>query len=82
MKTVGGREGRIFFIPSSHEYKVPFSCSPFNTLFILDKTRKTFQKILNTLRCDMVASFLNYSDVMDQRTASMRLLVYYLSRGL
>ena len=30
----------------------------------------------------MEASFLHYSDVMDQRTASMRLLVYYLSLWL
>ena len=82
VKTVGGREGRIFLSHPHTNIRFVFFCSPLNTSFILDKTRKTFQKILNTLRCDMEASFLHYSDVMDQRTASMRLLVYYLSLWL
>ena len=48
------------------------------------KTRERgFQKILNTLRCDiiimcgMVTSFLHYNDVTDQRAAG-----FYLPRGL
>ena len=35
------------------------------------------KKALNTLRCDRVTSF--YNNVTDQRTASVRLFVFFLS---
>ena len=50
--------------------------------FYWKRTRKRLSKILNTLRCDMVMSFLHYNDVMDRRTARVWLFVFYLSYGL
>ena len=50
--------------------------------FYWKRTRKRLAKILNTLRCDMVMSFLHYNDVMDRRTARVWLFVFYLSYGL
>ena len=43
------------------------------------KLEKDFQKILNTLRCDMVASFKQYNDVTDRHAASVRLYVFLFS---
>ena len=37
--------------------------------FILKKHEKDFQKILNSLICDIVTSVLNYNDVMGQLVA-------------
>ena len=56
-----------------------FSCSPFNTSFILEKLSIDFQKILNTLRCDTVTSFLHRNDVTGRRAASVGLFVFFLS---
>ena len=54
--TIGDRERRGF-LSHPHTNNGFFSCSPLNTRFILEKQGKCFQKILNTLRCDMVTSF-------------------------
>ena len=54
-----------------------FSRSPLNTSIIKEKNLgKDFQKILNTLRCDMVTSFSHYNGVTDRRAASVRLFVF------
>ena len=44
--------------------------------------KEAFQKILNTLRCDMVTSFKYYNGVRNQRKASVRIIVFYVSLGL
>ena len=54
--TIGDQGGRIFY-PILTRIMDSFSCSPLNTLFILEKRCKVIQKILNTLRCDMVMSY-------------------------
>ena len=71
-----------FFYPILTWIMDSFSCSPLITSFILEKRGKDFQKILNTLRCDMVTSFLHYDDFTDRRATSVRLFVFYLSLGL
>ena len=54
-----------------------FSCSQPNALFYWINMKKGFQKILYTLRCDMVTSFLHYTDVADRRkAANVRLYVF------
>ena len=50
--TIGDREGRIFFIPFSHESWILFLARR-----LIPHSYQDFQKILNTLRCDMVTSF-------------------------
>ena len=72
MMTIDDREGWIvitslvmpisdpqdgFFYPILTRIMDSVSCSPLKTSFILEKLEKDFQKILNTLRCDMVMSF-------------------------
>ena len=59
-----------------------FSCSSLNASFILEKLESDFQKILNTLRGNMVTSFKHYNYVTDRRATSVRLFVFYLSLGL
>ena len=44
--------------------------------------KKDFQKILDTLRCNMVTSFYHCNDVTERHVASVRLVVFYLSLGL
>ena len=50
------QEGQIF-LSHPHTKNDFFSCSPLYTSILLEKYEKSFQKILNTLRCDMVTSF-------------------------
>ena len=62
----------IFFYPILTRIMDYFSCSPLNTAFYIGKQGNGFQKILNTLRCDMVTSFYHYFDVADRRAVSVR----------
>ena len=62
----------IFFYPILTRIMDYFSCSPLNTAFYIGKKGNGFQKILNTLRCDMVTSFYHYFDVTDRRAVSVR----------
>ena len=48
----------------------------------METHEKYFQKILNTLRCDIVTSFYHYNDVTDRRAASVRLFVFLIFLGL
>ena len=71
-----------FFYPTLTRIMDTFSCSPLYTSFYIGKHEKDFQKILNTLRCDIVTSFKHYNDVTNQRAASVRLFFFYLSLGM
>ena len=82
MMTNGDHEGQIFFLSHPHTNKGFFFLLTINTSYILEKHEKSFQKIPNTLRCDMVASFYHCNDVMDRRVAEVRLFIFYLSLGL
>ena len=55
-----------------------FSCSPISTAFSVRKSLKRLQKILNSLRCDMVISF----NITMMSRVDVRLFVFYLSLGL
>ena len=45
--------------------------------FVFEKHEKEdLQKILNTLRCDIVTSILHDNDVTDRRAASVQLFVF------
>ena len=81
-KSVIARDG--IFYPTLTRIMNSFYCLPLSTSFIFGKKlEKGFQKIVNTLRCDMVTSFQHYNDVTDRRAASVRLFVFfYLSLGL
>ena len=60
-----------------------FSCSPLNTSFILEKSWKSLPE--NPEYAEMRhgdITFKHYNDVRDQRIASVRLFVFYLSLGL
>ena len=71
-----------FFYPTLTLIMDTFSCSPLNTSFILEKCGKDFQKILNTLRCDMVTSFnITMTSRIDVRPACC-CSFFYLSLGL
>ena len=73
MMTNGDHGGRIFL---SHPHTN-------NGSFYIGKHKKDFQKILNTLRFDMVTSFEHYNDVTDQCAVDVRLFIFfYLSHGL
>ena len=50
-----------------------FSCSPLSTTFYIEKKthKKGFQKILNSLICDMVTSFKHDNDITDQPATSL-----------
>ena len=62
--TIGDPEGRIFLSHPHTNYGF-FSCSPLNTSFIFEKKlEKDFQKILNTLRCDMVTLFKHFNECL------------------
>ena len=80
--TNGDHEGRIFLSHPHTNNRIIFLANYLIPHFILENTRKDFQKVLNTLRCDMVTSFLHYNDVTDGRAASVRLFVFYHSLGL
>ena len=47
----------------------------------MEKRKKDFKNILNTLKCGMVLSILHYNVVTGQRAADVRLFVFYLSLG-
>ena len=49
--------GMFFYYPILSPVMDYVSCSPLDTSFYIEKREKDFQKILNTLRCDMVTSF-------------------------
>ena len=74
--TIGGRECFGFFYSILSRIMDSFSCSTLHTSFILEKLEQDFQKILNTLRCDILTSFLHYNDVTDRRADSVRLFVF------
>ena len=71
MMTNGDHEGRIFLSHPHANNEIFFFCSSRNTSFYIGKHEKSFQKMLNTLRFDMVTSFEHYNDVTDQRAADM-----------
>ena len=79
-QSVIARDG--FFYPILTRIMDSFSCSPHNYSFILEKRGEYFQKILNTLRCDLVTSFKHYNAITDRRAASVQLFVFYLSLWL
>ena len=70
MMTIGDREERIFL---SHPYTNNgyFYRSPLKRSFILERIeKKDFQKIPNTLKCDMVTSFnITMTSLVDMRPA-------------
>ena len=51
----------FFFLPTTNYH-----------ILYLKKHNKVYQKILNSLLCDMVTSFYHYNDVTDRRAASVR----------
>ena len=55
-----------FFYPTLTRIMDSFSCSPLHTSFYVGKYEKDFEKILNSLRCDMVMSFFHYNDIKDR----------------
>ena len=67
MMTNGDWE-RLIFLSHPHTNNGLF----FLLTTILEKHGKDFQKILNTLRCDIVTSFSHYNDVTERRAASVR----------
>ena len=75
--TNGDREGLIFL---SH----PHTNNGFFNLLttILEKHEKGFQKILHSLRCDMMTSFYHYNVVTELRVAYVWLFVVCLSHWL
>ena len=74
--------GTDFSIPTSHELWILFLAHHLIPYLSWKNLKKAVQKVLNTLRCDMVTSFKHYNDVTDRRVASVRLFVFYLSLGL
>ena len=64
--TNGDCEGQIL-LSHPHTNNGLFSCSPLSTAFYIGKHEKVFQKILNSLRCDMVMSFKHCNDAKDRR---------------
>ena len=68
----GDREGRIFLSHPHTNNGFFFLLTTKYRHFVLENMKKGFQKILNTLRCDMVTSFYHCNDVTKRRAASVR----------
>ena len=79
MMTNGDHEGRIFLSHPHTNNGLFFLLTTKYVILYWKNIKKDFQKILNTLRCDMVTSFSHFNDVTDRRAASVRLFVFYLS---
>ena len=70
--TKGDHEGRIF-LTHPHTNNVLFYLVTAKYLILYWKSmKKDFQKILKSLKCDMVTSFIHYNDVTDRRATSVR----------
>ena len=64
--TNGDREGRIVLSNPRTNDRFFFSLTNKYLILYLKKHEKDFQKILNTLTCNMVPYFLHYNDVTDR----------------
>ena len=85
MMTSAYHEGQIF-LSHPHMYNgFFFLVHHYVQHFILETHGKGFQKILNSLRCDMVTPFEHYKGVTHPRATSVLPAydcTFYLSHGL
>ena len=70
-----------FFYPILTQIMKSFFAHRYIPHFVFENI-KIFQKILKTLRCDIVTSFKHYNDVTVPCVADVWLLVFHLSNRL
>ena len=80
--TNGDSEERIFLSHPHTNNGFFFLLTTKYRIYNWKKHEKDFQKILNTLRCDMVTLILQCNDVTEHHAANMWLFVFYLSHVL
>ena len=82
MMTSGDHEGRIFLF-HSHTNNGFFFLHNTNYKYRIlywKEHEKGFQKVLNSLRCNMVTSFYHNGNVTDQRAGDVRLFAFLISK--